>query len=333
MIKDFLNKYLANINSFLSNQDAYTKKFYIRKRNNTKREIISPRGNYKRILSELNIELQKFYAPPEFVHGFINERNIKTNAESHLSKLKILKIDLLNFFNTISTKMIYELFERPYFNIDQQDAQLLASFCSVKNHLPQGFPTSPVLSNLIFNDLDIELNKIAQEHSLTYTRYADDLIFSSLNKEIGSQIFNYITEIITKGGFYINYEKVKYKGKHRCQIITGIVVNNKLSVKRSYKRNIRAILNNWEIFGYNSTSHEYLENYSKDKLNFSGQFIYSLKGKIEFVGFICGKDDIHYNKFLSKFSELIKRDHAYIDNQKEQKYYEKQMMILMNNKK
>ena len=74
------------INLVLSNQNAYIKKFNIRNRNNSKRGIISPKEEYKILLRELNSELKKYNNPPDFAHCFINERNIKTNAELNIGK-------------------------------------------------------------------------------------------------------------------------------------------------------------------------------------------------------------------------------------------------------
>ena len=185
---------------------------------------------------------------------------------------------------------------------------MLASFCTVQNSVPQGFPTSPIISNLIFEKIDLELQKLAQEYAFTYTRYADDMIFSTENNNIQADIYEKISEIISNNGFKINSKKTKYKGKHRCQIITGLIVNDKLSIKRNYRKNIRAILHNWELEGYETTIAEYAGKFSRSKRRGKPTFVYSLEGKIEFVGFIYGRESDIYLRFRSKYDHLLARD-------------------------
>ena len=275
-----------------------------------KREITAPRREYKDLLRELNLELKNYYNPPEFVHGFIDKRSIKSNATPHLSKLKILKIDLSDFFNTIKTEKVTKLFKDLETSLSDEIANKLSRFCSFENKTPQGFPTSPVISNLIFKKLDFELLEIAQKYSLIYTRYADDMVFSSDNPQIPSEVFNSISELIFSSGFKINQEKIKYKGKHRCQIITGLIVNDRLSLKRNYRRNIRAILYNWEKEGYEATQERYSDTYKRNRRAGKPAFIHSLRGKIEFVGFIYGKESKIYSDYRSKLDLLSKRDNV-----------------------
>ena len=310
MLTDYFNKFAVKINSINDHQSDHLYDFQIKKRNGKYRKITAPMEEYKYLLRNLQFELKAYYNPPEYVHGFIDNKNIKTNASCHLAKQKILKIDLADFFETISKQMVINLISPLDPELSDKQVDMLSSFCTVSNSVPQGFPTSPIISNLIFDEIDRELWKLAQSYSITYTRYADDMIFSTENKKIPADVYNKIFSVISNAGFYINSGKTKYKGKHRCQIITGLIVNDKISLKRNYRRNIRAILHNWEYKGYEATIEEYSAKYKRSKRRGKPTFVYSLVGRIEYVGFIYGKESKIYSGYKSKFDYLFNRDNV-----------------------
>ena len=124
-------------------------------------------------------------------------------------------------------------------------AYKISKICTFKGYLPQGAPTSPVISNIVFKAVDEEITEICKKRKVIYSRYADDLTFSTNNKQYLIDLIKPITEIVKKHGFKINSEKTRlYSGKRRMSV-TGVILNSgRLTVGRDLKRNIRAGLYN-----------------------------------------------------------------------------------------
>jgi RNA-directed DNA polymerase len=313
-LKDFIKNNLTYINYVIDDHKSQIEFFFVKKRNGDLRKIIAPINCYKMFLISLNKILIKYYNPPKCVHGFIFNKNILTNAKKHLNKFKILKLDLQNFFPSISIKRVKALFVDNSILLSENEADLLSRICTYEEELPQGFPTSPIISNMICFELDRKLSKIAAKNNFIYSRYADDLTFSTNDKDIANNVKNEIINTVESEDFNIKHEKTKFKGKHRRQLITGIIVNEKLSVKKSYKKKIRAILHNWEISGIQYSKIKYLTKYFiNDKKNLM-KFLHSLKGKIEFIGFVQGRTNSEFLRLLNKYHFLCDRDKNIINN-------------------
>ncbi|EUJ44212.1 reverse transcriptase family protein, partial [Listeria fleischmannii] len=130
------------------------------------------------------------------------------------------------------------------FKLDSQVAILIAQISCYKGFLPQGAPTSPIITNMICSILDYRLLKLAKQFKLDYTRYADDLTFSTNDKKFLDNkdvFFNKINREIEKAGFKINCKKTRLQFKDSHQEVTGLTVNKKVNVKRFYYRQTRAM--------------------------------------------------------------------------------------------
>jgi len=138
---------------------------------------ISKKSGKNRLISAPDDRLKNLYKPRNPVHGFVPDRSVRTNAESHLRRRFILNVDLKNFFPTITEARVQGLLES--IGIDADVAAIVARICSNNGCLPQGAPSSPVLSNMICFRLDKTLINFSKEHRLLYTRYADDITLSS----------------------------------------------------------------------------------------------------------------------------------------------------------
>lgn len=185
-------------------------------------------------LKILNTNLNKVYQPPVSANGFIKGRGIKANAEKHLSKKFILSIDISNFFETISQDMVIKVLEEHEF--ENKIAVMISKIVTVNGFLVQGFHTSPTLANMVFKKLDLIFEKL--EESITYTRYADDLTFSS-DSEI--TLLEEITKIIEDAGFSINKRKTKIMKRGQHQYVTGLTVfdNQYPRIAKRIKRRLR----------------------------------------------------------------------------------------------
>lgn len=180
-------------------------------------------------------------------HAFIKGRGIITNAKIHRKKRFIINLDLENFFGSIHFGRVKGFFQKnKYFNMLPEIATIIAQLTCYKGCLPQGAPSSPIISNLICQILDLRLRKIAKKYRLDYTRYADDLTFST-NADFISVEKDFFSEIkveIERAGFHMNDRKTRIQDYHHRQNVTGLVVNEKLNVNSDYCRQTRAMAHN-----------------------------------------------------------------------------------------
>ncbi len=222
------------------------KEFTIPKEKGKPRLIFQPDKELMKIQRKLNLYIQSVYCfqLPENVHGFIPKsfqvhRSIVSNAMPHVKKQRVLSIDLENYFSSIHSKKVRSLFLSWGFTNEISTA--LTLLCTYKGALPTGAPTSPVLANLCSLELDKKLQVKAQNHGLTYTRYADDLTFSG-EEYISDEIILTLIETIKSENFSINVKKLRCAGKNKKQKITGIVVNHNLTADRKVKKKLRAMI-------------------------------------------------------------------------------------------
>lgn len=182
-------------------------------------------------------------------------RSILTNAAEHRNKRYVFNLDLKDFFPTISAKRIRGfLIKDSNFAFNADVATAIAHIACANDTLPQGGPSSPVLSNIICGILDFHLARLAKKFGCKYTRYADDITFSSnlrdfppaiAEKEEGNTwiIGKQLAGLIAKSGFSPNLEKTRMQYKSSRQAVTGLVVNKRVSVPKEYRYAVRAYVN------------------------------------------------------------------------------------------
>lgn len=220
----------------VQSSSSFYRVFSVPKRLGGTREIASPspilleaqRWVLSEILSKMKIH--------DCCYGFVSGRSIVDNARQHLNKPVVLKIDLKDFFPSISQKQIMKIFLGVGYPVSI--SYFLTRICCLNRSLPQGAATSPTLSNLVAGRLDLGLTKYAEDTGLTYTRYADDLAFSG--DKIGSTEISQIRYIIEQQAFKVNDRKTRLlKGKSK-KIITGVSISNgKLALPRRSVREIK----------------------------------------------------------------------------------------------
>lgn len=296
---------------------AYTV-FRIPKKTGEYRLIYSPATSLKIIQKKLNQVLKCVYQPKPSTQGFTTGKSIITNASLHLKQRYILNLDLENFFPSINFGRVRGLFLAHPYNCSGEVATILAQICCYDNQLPQGAPTSPIVSNMICAKMDSQLQRLARDYRCIYTRYADDITFSTARAKFPLQLAwfsdssgklnlgNELKEIIKQNGFLLNESKIRFRSKYQHQEVTGVTVNEKLNVKRKYIRQIRAMLHAWEKYGLDNAQAEFLNKFDK-KLRFHKRrlsFKYIVKSKIEFVGNVKGYDDTVYLNLLRKLKKL-----------------------------
>lgn len=158
------------------------RQFTVRKRNGGVRTLAEPIIGLKIIQQKLNQVLQVVFKLRSSVHGFVKERSIATNAQIHEGQRIILNIDLEDFFPSINFGRVRGMFMAAPYNLPPEVATVFAQICCFENQLPQGAPTSPIISNMICSRMDSELQRLARRRRCIYSRYADDITFSTSEK-------------------------------------------------------------------------------------------------------------------------------------------------------
>ncbi len=195
--------------------------------------------------------------------------------------------------------------------IDDRVAEIIARLCCYNGHLPQGAPTSPVLSNMICFRLDTELLQIAKEARAIYTRYADDVTFSSyqppalLFDGVIPAVGRFSTDRLSKplkmaldrNGFFVHPDKAHYADRNSRRIVTGVKINEGLNVDRRYVRSIRAILHSVETFGHDDAGIFFLSSGGRGALSDH------LRGKISYIAHLKGQTDPVVRSLAQRYSK------------------------------
>lgn len=291
--------------------------FGILKRNGKIRQIDAPAEGLKRIQKKLAEILYNLYPNKSCVHGYAKTKDIKTNATVHSKQRIIINLDLKDFFPSIHFGRVCGMFKAHPFNFTDEIAITLAQLCCYKGTLPQGAPSSPIISNYICYKMDNQLSAFSTKYKVYYTRYADDMTFSTNLRMFPPQIATIndnalslsegFKAIIEANGFTINGQKSRFAGKNNRQEVTGLIVNSGINVNRKYIREIRAMLHAWEKFGLDKAAHEHFITYRQQNRieNIELKFKNILIGKIGYVGHIKGKGDPVYHRLMKRIKQLV----------------------------
>ena len=300
------------------NYPVYTS-YKIKKKSGGLRTIESPDETLMAIQKKLNFYLQSYYyhIKPKHVHGFvlnpyrtISVANIVENAKMHVGKKYVLNIDLKDFFSNISANKVKKMFSGKYFIFNDFMTMVLTLLVTYKGKLPTGAPTSPAISNFVCLDLDQSLLEFSNSNGLTYTRFADDLTFSS-DEEITDVLLLMIKEVIRLNGFIVNNKKVRIKSSVRQQKVTGIVVNEKVNVDRKYIKQVRAMLHHLKLEGLTAATMKHFGLSDRNQM-LELKFMNRLSGYINFIGMVRGKKDLIFKKYDVDFRNIQKE----IENRK-----------------
>jgi RNA-directed DNA polymerase len=288
------------------------KHFSIAKGSSGSRMISAPDERLKYLQRKLADKLSEIYRPRKPVHGFVAERSVKTNALAHLNRRFVVNIDLKDFFPTITQNRVEGMLSS--LGINSRVAEIIARICCNDGHLPQGAPSSPVLSNMICFRLDKELMVIAKEARCIYTRYADDITFScyqpptalfegalpSTGRCSPELLVSKLRDVFLRNGFSIHPNKLHYADRHSRRIVTGIKVNELLNVDRRYVRNIRAALHSVEKLGIGDAEKKFIAEHSG-----RSSLAAHLQGKISFLTHIKGHSDPVVRGITLRFNNLF----------------------------
>jgi len=318
-VADILELPIQKVMYYAYRNRAYAT-FTIPKRRGGVRAISAPSNNLKIIQANLNRVLRLVYKTRAVVHGFALGKSIVSNASSHIKRRYVFNIDLKDFFGSINFGRVRGMLMAQPYNTGNGAATLIAQLCTFNGVLPQGAPTSPIITNMICGRLDTELIGLALTHHCRYTRYADDITFSAATRSFPEAIARLDTtgdatrtlvgdecdRIIKSNGFEINLDKVRLQLQKERQEVTGLVTNRFVNVPRSYVRHLRGLLHAWEKHGADKTAVEFFGRHDSKRRGAGDAELLRrvVRGKINFVGNVRGTDDPIFLKLLSSFAKL-----------------------------
>lgn len=283
--------------------------FEIPKKNGSTRTINAPNKILMKIQKKLLIILTEHIKnntlPNHFFdylsYGYEKDRSIYDNAKIHNNKKYVLNIDLQNFFDQFHFGRIRGFFQKNYlFQLNNNISHILANIVCFQGKLPQGAPTSPIITNIMCKSFDKQILNLAKKYKLHYTRYVDDLSFSTNDKYFIDKYDDFITQIqivCNKNGFPINEKKIKLQQNHTRQVVTGLCVNKKVNIFQSFYKQTRAMANSY---------------YKNNTFNINNQpgTINQLLGRLTFISHIDKKNnpiikDNYYNKYQLELKKFL----------------------------
>lgn len=295
------------------------KNFAIPKKSGGERIISVPVAGLKSILFSLNTILQAIYEPSKYAMGFVPGRSIVDNAKLHLGQNYIYNLDLKDFFPSIDKSRVWKRLTLPPFNFPGELADVIAGLCTMRMEeegkepryvLPQGAPTSPTLTNIICEKLDRQLGGLAKRFGAKYSRYADDITFSSMNY-IYSKDGEFIKElhrIIADNHFAINEKKTRLQKVGGRQEVTGLVLSDKVNVVRAYTREVRTLLHIWKKYGHISACESYMRartaNPTHRRRGGMPNLEAVLMGKLQYLKMVKGAEDATYKTLYGRLVNL-----------------------------
>lgn len=266
----YLNLPHQSLKKIIYNRNSKYLEKEIKSKSGKRRRVYIPKSNLKDIQYWILHAILYNAKINDCAKGFKLGSSIKNNAEPHVGKEYVLNLDLKNFFATIKEDNIKSVFISLGYNKDVSNC--LAKLCSYRSMLPQGAPSSPYLSNLASNTLDQKILKVIVERNISYTRYADDLTFSS-NEKLESLI-PVIKTLLQSEGFKLNDSKTRIRNKNQRQLVTGLVVNEKVNIQRKYIRNLRTEIFYCKKYGVSGHMKRKGINKSNYKLHLYGKALY-----------------------------------------------------------
>lgn len=237
------------LTQFVGEAERLYDRFPLKTRRRRPRWIEAPKPFLKLVQRRLLDRLLYEVPPHRAAHGFYPELSIITNAQVHVRSAWVISFDLKDFFPTTDVEKVRQVLNK-YYALEGKTLDTVLRLTCRGGSLPQGAPTSPHLANLAFFKGDELLSELAKEHALSYTRYADDMTFSGNGLPNGFE--NLVDQIVRSVGYRLAGEKTKRMGRHQCQKVTGLVVNEGVRLPREQRRRLRAIRREIETKGIES---------------------------------------------------------------------------------
>lgn len=233
--------------------------------------------------------------PHGSAHGFNSRTSIKTNALVHCGAKKILRIDIRSFFRSISRERVEEMFRDA--RVDASIIPILSGLVTISDFLPEGLPTSPLISNLVSLPLDRELYELASNMGLRYTRYADDITFSSAESSNYLPDLEKLDELLKSYGHEIASEKTRHSIPGQAHFVTGLNVqlNDRPTVPKKFKRRLRQEL-------YYASKYGLIDHAKKAGYKNTRRAVNVIDGRMSFV---LGIEPSRWSKKMAQWRSIM----------------------------
>lgn len=227
------------LTSFIHKPSRHYRQFEIGKRGGGSRLISSPKA-FLKVVQYWLLDYFLWRLPVhDSCHSYRKARSILTNASPHVGQPYVANIDIENFFGSIDAGMVSEMLRKREFG--KQLSAAIARLVTLSDGLPQGAPTSPILSNSYLFDFDEQMISYAAQRDLVYTRYADDITISGVQRKFVVSAIKYAKQMLGSMGLRLNEEKSRIASRGGQQRVTGVVVNLKAQPPRTLQRQVRAM--------------------------------------------------------------------------------------------
>lgn len=228
----------ALIRQILHRTSFHYRTFQLKKRNGQYRTINSPRTYLKVTQWWILDNILNRVPLNDNVHGFRIGRSFVTNANFHLGAKHILNVGIEKYFDNVSQNIVIGLFSS--LGYSDAMASTLARISCLNGRLPQGSPCSPYIANTIFASADKEIYKLCESSGFKFTRYADDITISAPTY-IPVLFLAEIERIVSVHGFRLNKEKTRFSGLGDRMEVTGLVINERVSLPREWRYRAKAL--------------------------------------------------------------------------------------------
>lgn len=280
-LADFLVIKRKELFSLTKEAYKYYNSFEITKKNGKSRRLYAPTGRLKACQHTIYRRILKSIPVSNYATAYCKGSRISQNAVPHIGKRYLLKLDITDFFGSISFEQVYSAaFNTSFF--PKQIGVMLTELCCLNGALVQGAPTSPALSNIVMYHFDNNIGVWCRKHGIAYTRYCDDMTFSS-DMPLFS-VYKRVKKMLENMGFELNESKTRFINSNNRQSVTGLTVNEKLSVSADYKRNLRQEV--YYVLKY-GLSDSIIRSGKTEVINDgkpnTEQYLSCLQGKINFV--------------------------------------------------
>jgi RNA-directed DNA polymerase len=307
--------------SYVVDVESHYAKFSVMKSSGGTRTIAAPHGGLKLVQLRILKFLEEVFRPRQVVHGFVKGKSIVTNAEQHTDRRFVLNVDLKDFFPSINFGRVRGALIANPIALPPSAATVIARITCLNNQLPQGAPTSPLLSNIVCSRLDSELLRLVGALGCTYTRYADDISISTHRRQFPAQLATALNPpygtsakladplvgVIQSNGFAVNETKIRLFGRHCSQRVTGLIVNETTNVDRRFVRDIRGAIHAWRKHGLAAAEAQYLKLYAKRHrapYRSAPSFKQHVVGKLRFLSMVRGPANPLFVRLARQCREL-----------------------------
>jgi len=275
-------------------QKSFYRHFEIPKKSGELRLISEPLPSLKEIQRWILDNIFENVPISKYAKAYRKNTSIFKHVFLHKNQEIVLTLDIEDFFRNINEQMVFDMFSK--FGYTNHLSGVLCRLCTLDNELAQGAPTSPVISNIILREFDEKLGELIVGLGSRYSRYADDLTFSGAKDLPIEFIENQVSKLLNDYGFRIKKEKTKKMYQYQRQIVTGLVVNEKVQISKKERREIRQVCHYISTFGLKN----HLERIGETRKNYLEHII----GKVNF-GLQMNPHDKQLRENMSFLRSLI----------------------------